>query len=42
MAKECHKQFRAKTGAVFEDSPIPLDKWLSATWLGVNCKSGMP
>src|SRR5271170_1722707 len=41
MVKECHKQFSAKTGTVFEDSPIPLDKWLTATWLIVNCKNGV-
>jgi hypothetical protein len=26
---------------VFEDSPIGLDKWLSAVWLVVNCKNGI-
>jgi len=41
MAKECHQQFSAKTGSVFEDSPIPLDKWLIAIWLVVNCKNGI-
>src|ERR1700722_16012400 len=41
MAKECHKQFGAKTGPVFEDSAIPPDKWLTATWLVVNCKNGI-
>lgn len=41
MAKQCHKQFSAKTGTVFEDSPIPLDKWLTALWLVVNCKNGI-
>ena len=41
MAKECHKQFSVKTGSVFEDSPIPLDKWLTAVWLVVNCKNGI-
>src|SRR5271170_8040551 len=41
MAKECHKQFSVKTGTVFEDSPVPLDKWLTATWLTVNCKNGI-
>jgi transposase-like protein len=41
MAKECHKQFSAKTGSVFEDSPIPLDKWMVAVWLTVNCKNGI-
>jgi transposase-like protein len=41
MAKECHKQFSAKTGTIFEDSPIALDKWLTAIWLVVNCKNGI-
>jgi transposase-like protein len=41
MAKECHKQFSVKTGTIFEDSPIPLDKWLTAVWLIVNCKNGV-
>lgn len=41
MAKECHKQFSVKTLSVFEDSPIPLDKWLTAVWLIVNCKNGI-
>jgi hypothetical protein len=26
---------------VFEDSPIPLDKWLMAVWMAVNCKNGV-
>lgn len=41
MAKDCHKQFSVKTGSIFEDSPIPLDKWLTAIWLVVNCKNGI-
>jgi transposase-like protein len=41
MAKDCHKQFSVKTGSVFEDSPIPLDKWMVAVWLVVNCKNGI-
>lgn len=41
MAKDCHKQFSVKTSSVFEDSPIPLDKWLVAVWLVVNCKNGI-
>jgi hypothetical protein len=24
-----------------EDSPIPLDKWMIATWMIVNCKNGV-
>ncbi|SPF32652.1 transposase [Candidatus Sulfotelmatobacter kueseliae] len=38
---ECRKQFSAKVGTVFEDSAIPLDKWLTAVWLVVNCKNGI-
>jgi transposase-like protein len=41
MAKDCHKQFSVKTGSIFEDSPIALDKWLMAVWLVVNCKNGI-
>jgi transposase-like protein len=39
--KACRKQFSVKTGSIFEDSPIPLDKWLLAIWLVVNCKNGV-
>jgi transposase-like protein len=35
------RQFSAKTGTIFEDSPIGLDKWLMAMWLVVNCKNGV-
>ena len=41
MAKECHQQFSVKTFSVFEDSPISLDKWLTAVWQVVNCKNGV-
>jgi transposase-like protein len=34
-------QFTLKTGTVFEDSPITLDKWLTAMWMTVNCKNGV-
>jgi transposase-like protein len=37
----CKKQFSAKVGTVFEDSPIGLDKWLPAMWMVVNCKNGI-
>jgi transposase-like protein len=37
----CRKQFTAKTGTVFEDSPISLDKWLIGIWLVANCKNGI-
>lgn len=35
------RQFTVKIGTIFEDSPIGLDKWLTAMWLLVNCKSGI-
>src|SRR3981081_2670026 len=33
-------KFTLKTGTIMEDSPISLDKWLAAMWLGVKCKNG--
>jgi len=38
---KCRKQFSIKTKSVFEDSPIPLDKWLTVTWMIANCKNGI-
>jgi transposase-like protein len=35
------RQFTLKTGTIFEDSPIGLDKWLSVMWQVVNCKNGI-
>jgi transposase-like protein len=34
-------KFSLKTGTIMEDSPIGLDKWLTAMWLIVNCKNGI-
>ncbi len=34
-------QFSVKVGTIFEDSPITLDKWLTAVWMLVNCKNGV-
>lgn len=39
--KECHKQFSVKVGTIFEDSAIPLDKWLCSIWLIANAKNGI-
>ncbi|HTD55496.1 MAG TPA: IS1595 family transposase, partial [Silvibacterium sp.] len=38
-----HKKpkFSLKVGTVFEDSPIPLEKWLPAVWMLVNDKNGI-
>lgn len=35
------RQFTSKTGSIFEDSPLGLDKWLLAMWQVVNCKNGV-
>jgi len=34
-------QFSIKVGTIFEDSPITLDKWLTAMWMVANCKNGV-
>lgn len=34
-------QFSLKTGTIFEDSPLGLDKWLPVMWLLANCKNGV-
>jgi transposase-like protein len=39
--KACRKQFSAKAGTIFEDSPIGLDKWFPAVWMIVNMKNGI-
>src|ERR1022692_5290186 len=35
------QKFSLKVGTVFEDSPIPLEKWLPAVWMIVNDKNGI-
>src|SRR5882762_9675465 len=41
--KEKHprRQFSAKVGTIFEDSPIDLGKWFAAVWMVANCKNGV-
>ncbi len=41
--KEKHpkRQFSAKVGTIFEDSPLGLEKWFSAIWMIANCKNGV-
>ena len=39
--KGCKKQYSVKLGAIFEDSPLGLDKWLPAVWLAANSKNGI-
>lgn len=38
--KECRQQFTAKTGTIFEDSPISFSKWLPAIWLLTATRNG--
>jgi len=35
------RQFTAKVGTIFEDSPIPLEKWLPVMWMLSNCRNGV-
>src|SRR5205823_42248 len=39
--RHARPKFSLKTGTIFEDSPLGLDKWLPALWLVVNCKNGV-
>src|SRR5204863_7625711 len=35
------REFSVKVGTIFEDSPLGLDKWLTALWMIVNDKNGI-
>jgi len=37
----CKKQFSVKVKTIMEDSPITLDKWMTAFWLLSNAKNGI-
>ncbi len=39
--KHPQQKFSLKVGTIFEDSPIPLEKWLPAVWLIVSAKNGI-
>lgn len=39
--QKCGKQFSVKVGTIFEDSPLPLWKWLVAAWAVANSKNGI-
>jgi len=39
--RTCRRQFSVKVGTIFEDSPIPLQKWLPALWMLTSCKNGI-
>lgn len=34
-------KFSLKVGTIFEDSPLPLDKWFMGMWLIANAKNGI-
>jgi hypothetical protein len=40
-AKHPRRQFSVKVGTIFEDSPIPLDKWFAVIWMLANDKNGI-
>jgi transposase-like protein len=40
-SRHAKRQFSAKVGTIFEDSPLSLEKWLMAAWMLVNCKNGV-
>jgi transposase-like protein len=40
-AKHPKAQFSLKVGTIFEDSALPLEKWLPALWLLTTCKNGI-
>lgn len=40
FCKDCNRQFTAKVGTIFEDSPLPLGKWMIAVWMLSNCRNG--
>jgi transposase-like protein len=39
--KDCKKQYSVRVGTIFEDSPIPLRKWLMAIWEIANDRNGI-
>ena len=41
LCRGCNKQFTIKVGTIFGDSPLSLDKWMTAFWMLCNCKNGV-
>lgn len=39
--RSCKNQFSVKAGTIFEDSPISLSKWFTASWLICGAKNGI-
>lgn len=40
-SQHAKRQFSAKVGTIFEDSPLPLSKWFVAIWLISSAKNGI-
>src|SRR5688572_31044659 len=40
-SKHPKRKFSLKTGTIFEDSPLGLDKWLPVVWMIANMKNGV-
>jgi transposase-like protein len=40
-SKHPKRQFSVKTGTIFEDSPLGLDKWFAAMWMIAGAKNGI-
>lgn len=36
QCRDCRRQFSARIGTIFEDSPLPLNAWFSAAWCVAN------
>src|ERR1017187_6229243 len=36
LCRGCNKQFTLKVNTIFEDSALPLDKWMTGFWMLVN------
>jgi transposase-like protein len=41
LCRGCNRQFTIKVNTIFEDSALPMDKWMMAFWMLVNCKNGV-
>ncbi|MDQ3939789.1 MAG: transposase, partial [Actinomycetota bacterium] len=39
--KDCKRQYSVRVGTIFEDSPLPLRKWLMAIWEIANDRNGV-
>ncbi|MGA8575013.1 MAG: IS1595 family transposase [Candidatus Cybelea sp.] len=41
FCRDCQREFTAKVNSIFEDSPLPLSKWLPAMWLISSARNGI-